>query len=733
VADWGQAGEASIPPRFALLVGVEQYPKLAAHEQLAGSVNDTVLMRQVLWERYGFPESNIVTLCNEAATGDAIRREFRGMLERLRSLPPDAGTAQIVFHFSGHGSQVADQPVGDPDCDELDGLDETLVPFDATKQGGPEDIRDDELYSFVDQLCADGRARIWLILDCCHSGTGARGATRFRSLQRGTALPLEARSNEIRRVNAKRLPAGAMLLSACRSSEKEPEYQEGNQSYGLLTRFVTQALNQEQAVSRLSYDALRESLVVQYRQAGISQAPTPQLEGSSRGIVLGADSTFDRQPVWRVQADPRDRSIATLSAGLLHGITVGSLFELYERPDQISDRFRSDRFQVDEPATDGRSSRPWLKVERADGATSTMKIIGWRGEEEVSATLPIGLKEGFALERHHEHGDFSLRVRVVRAADENEDSPAFDSDNQSIPAAIRETLIRGRRDDSESRWLEWVSGDRSCDVLLRIADPFVAVFPTTGNNVATPTELVSRGSFPTSLRGGWGPIDLRANDAAHKLLEMLRQINRVRNLQRIAAISPEPGPNQPQIKLELVQIEVDAQSNISADRAWPISHDENGHPTLVMQDEALYTVRVTNLAPAASAQTVYVTVLQVDANMGIDVLLPYQEGATEEQVIPAGGSRLSGPFQCNSPGQPPIHGIRNAIFFATLSPNDFSIFASSSLPVTRGSIAATNSSLNDLLVEQTYFRTRGGTTKLSSRKPIETTWSASTIQWKVQP
>jgi len=201
-------------PRFALLVGVQKYAHLAPHEQLAGCENDTQLVRRLLAERYGFRDADIVIRTNEAATGDAIRAEFSQLVQRVRSLPAEAGTAQVVFHFSGHGSQIPDQPEGHPNCDEQDGLDETLVPYDATKQGGPEDVRDDELYEFVDQLCAGGKARVWVILDCCHSGTGARGATRFRSLERGSVLPLAPEQQRARRVTSKRLPDGAVLLAA---------------------------------------------------------------------------------------------------------------------------------------------------------------------------------------------------------------------------------------------------------------------------------------------------------------------------------------------------------------------------------------------------------------------------------------------------------------------------------------------------------------------------------------
>jgi hypothetical protein len=715
------------PLRLAVLVGVESYPELAKHEQLQGCVNDTEVIGLMLTQRFGFKQSDVVTLNNEAATGEAIRNQFSRLISAVRSIPNDAEPAQIVFHFSGHGSQVQDQPTGDPNCDELDGLDETLVPCDATKQGGSEDIRDDEVFDFAEQICDGGKARLWLVLDCCHSGTGARGTTRFRSLERGSVLPLDVELEATRRVTPKRLPDGAVLLSACRASEKEPEYQDGTHQYGLLTRFVTQVLNQETAVSQLSYDALRESLVVQYRQAGVTQAPTPQLEGAGSGIVLGATASLDRQPFWKVSPDQSDRSMATIHAGRLHGITPGSLFEVYDRPDQIPDEAESVDFAVD------KKSRPWLRIEQTDGVTSVAHAFRWQEKEQVTTALPSDFLAGYAVERLHEHGDFMLRLKVVRAIDVDQDSPALAKDDPSLPQLVRNALAGGRTNDSESPWLVWATDGGACDVVLRIADDHAAVFPSTGNSSEVTQDLTQPGKISNLLKGGWGPIDLRAETASADLMKMLRQINRVRNLLRIAATSEADHASRPQVKLELVEIDIDKRNEIIADRPWTVSQDEDGQESLIMRDQDLYTIRITNTEPAASGQPVFVTVLHVDADMGIDVLIPYQQGATEEQLILPGESRLSGPFQCNAPGDPPIHGTRTAIVLATREPNDFFVLASASLPITRGARSANNRSLDDMLIENTYFRTRGGTKRLRPAAATDNSWTSSVVQWIVLP
>lgn len=69
----------------------------------------------------------------------------------------------LFFHYSGHGAQVKDT---DP-SDEIDGMDEAIVPLDYDKAGM---ILDDVIYDrFVKGLPAG--VRLTAIMDCCHSGS----------------------------------------------------------------------------------------------------------------------------------------------------------------------------------------------------------------------------------------------------------------------------------------------------------------------------------------------------------------------------------------------------------------------------------------------------------------------------------------------------------------------------------------------------------------------------------
>ncbi|MEA2339058.1 MAG: hypothetical protein QOE82_3065, partial [Thermoanaerobaculia bacterium] len=163
------------PHRRALLVGINDYTAstLAAHlnsapapgrdwPNLGGAVNDVNIMRDVLVALYGFDRNDIVTLTDQAATREAI---LRGIEQQL--LNPAAKDDIVFFYFAGHGSQVRNSL-----SEERDKLDESIVPADSRL--GAADIRDKELAMLFNRILDRG-AHLTVMLDNCHSSSGARG------------------------------------------------------------------------------------------------------------------------------------------------------------------------------------------------------------------------------------------------------------------------------------------------------------------------------------------------------------------------------------------------------------------------------------------------------------------------------------------------------------------------------------------------------------------------------
>jgi hypothetical protein len=142
----------------ALLVGITKYKM--ANSDLSGCVNDVTNIRDSLIKFFGFTIDDIRVVTDDRATKKAI-------MERLTWLVKGAKAgARLLFHFSGHGSQVRDR-----DGDELkDKMDEILCPHDMDWDGTY--IVDDELrkiFAGLPKGCA-----LEVLLDSCHSGTGTR-------------------------------------------------------------------------------------------------------------------------------------------------------------------------------------------------------------------------------------------------------------------------------------------------------------------------------------------------------------------------------------------------------------------------------------------------------------------------------------------------------------------------------------------------------------------------------
>jgi hypothetical protein len=141
----------------ALLVGIN-YTSLP-NVSLSGCINDTINMRNMLVDAYGFELSNITHLRDD--TIDKTKQPTReNIINNLKSLAlQSANIEELWIHYSGHGSQLRDM-----NGDEDDKQDEILIPVDYLTKGI---ITDDELLSILKTI----KCRTILLFDCCNSGT----------------------------------------------------------------------------------------------------------------------------------------------------------------------------------------------------------------------------------------------------------------------------------------------------------------------------------------------------------------------------------------------------------------------------------------------------------------------------------------------------------------------------------------------------------------------------------
>ncbi|XP_031502847.1 metacaspase-1-like [Nymphaea colorata] len=146
-------------PKRAVICGISYRDSCY---ELEGCIKDAKYMKYLLVNRFNFPESSILMLTDEETDPSkipTIRNLRRAMTWLVHGCQPGDS---LVFHFSGHGSQIRDI-----DGDEVDGYDETLCPLDFETEGM---LVDDELNATLVRPLPCG-ARLHAIIDCCHSGT----------------------------------------------------------------------------------------------------------------------------------------------------------------------------------------------------------------------------------------------------------------------------------------------------------------------------------------------------------------------------------------------------------------------------------------------------------------------------------------------------------------------------------------------------------------------------------
>ncbi|MDT5270136.1 MAG: hypothetical protein QOH49_2322 [Acidobacteriota bacterium] len=358
------------PTKRALLIGINDYPNLPSYSQLRGCVNDVEAMKQVLEQTFQFPPENIVVLRDAAATVQGIRTA----MEDLCAACGDGDI--IVFHYSGHGSRMVAQG------DKPMGFDESIMPHDSGRMNSkfpiqvePCDIRDTEIQEWLTRL-AEKTSHITLIFDSCHSGSitrlgddSAEEGTRLRwippdppppgiSLAGGAAQTrADARAAE----GSGWLSLGNkyVLLAACAPEQGAYELDDVGSGaplrHGALTFYLTREI--ENAPANSTYLDIWERVAVNVNQRFKNQ--TPLIEGTRDRVIFDVQ---DFAPMRYLLVTGRAGADAWLAGGAVHGLTVGSEWEVYPA---------GTKQLVDEKAT----SRGSLKVTEVKSIGAKAQIV----------------------------------------------------------------------------------------------------------------------------------------------------------------------------------------------------------------------------------------------------------------------------------------------------------------------------------------------------------------------
>ncbi len=278
--------------RRAVLVGINNYvpegttaKKIVLTEKagvggrgswtnLEGSLNDVESIRQLLITRYGFDEKNIHVLTEAEATHANVLNAIQKYLA-----DPAAPGDISFFYYAGHGSQMHNSL-----SPEEDKQDETTVPADSYK--GTMDIRDKEYARSFMKVIEKG-ALLTAIFDSCHSGSIARGYSRFDRVRALPPDPRDSRDDYSGPFPEKR---GALILAAAQDIESAAEGRDENgNEHGAFTAALMKVLSSA-PIDESANDIFLQTFATM-RSAGASQVPV--ISGPAdriRGPLFGASS-----------------------------------------------------------------------------------------------------------------------------------------------------------------------------------------------------------------------------------------------------------------------------------------------------------------------------------------------------------------------------------------------------------------------------------------------------------
>jgi metacaspase-1 len=233
--------------RRALCVGINDYP--GSNMDLKGCVNDAMDWQSLLESR-GYEVTRLLD-------AEATRAAIADALERLIGTAADGDS--LVFTFSGHGSWMPDAG-----SDEPDSRDEMMCPHDVMND---EFLLDDDL-NIIFQAKPAG-ARLYVIGDCCHSGTVVRYAPLPKSdgaaiqarflppylFARGDQLIERAIDRTVNTPAPTKEQYPALLLSGCQDTEFSYDTLFNGRPNGAFTRTAIDALHDNSITTPLAWHA----------------------------------------------------------------------------------------------------------------------------------------------------------------------------------------------------------------------------------------------------------------------------------------------------------------------------------------------------------------------------------------------------------------------------------------------------------------------------------------------
>lgn len=405
--------------KYALIIAIGDYPDAGGWSDIS-SANDVPHVKNALL-CLGFENENIVVVRDAAATKEQILFQFSQLKNRVSQ-------GDIIYiHYSGHGQQVVDD-----NNDELDLLDEAIVPFDSPLKyesginEGQFLIRDDELGALTYELrqVIGQEGQLILVLDSCHSGTGTRGLGKVRGTDKLMApkdfvsIGSTEKSMQISMESAQNL---ASIASFFGSSAKELNYEtidEQKNTVGSLSYAISSVLaNMNEA---FTFEELFD--LVKLKMKKIAPMQHPQWEGPKNTLVFG-QKAFENNEFFAI-ANIIDEMNVEMSGGTLSGVYVGSKIDVFNKKDNtilvsgevISARLTNAMVQLENEVIFSENTPYGIKI--SSYAYPNLKI-----------NLAVSLSE---IEKWNPLYEQIISIPNIEICEENADFYMLDADDNAV-------------------------------------------------------------------------------------------------------------------------------------------------------------------------------------------------------------------------------------------------------------------------------------------------------------
>ncbi|MEH2260535.1 caspase family protein [Nostoc sp.] len=218
------------PRKLALLIGINQYPKIPA---LSGCLTDVELQRELLIHRFGFQGSDILTLTEEEASREFIEAAFLDHLGK-QAKPSDV----VVFHFSGYGSRVKLETSSETMQNALVSANANLI---SQNEKIVNYVLEETLLLLLRSLPTD---RVTAVLDTSYYAATPLLGLKSRALPESVEAKLASEELDfLQQLKTQKLSSTPIVLAAT-SNPKQPAREElfSGFSAGLFTYALTQYL-----------------------------------------------------------------------------------------------------------------------------------------------------------------------------------------------------------------------------------------------------------------------------------------------------------------------------------------------------------------------------------------------------------------------------------------------------------------------------------------------------------